>query len=106
MESPTDAPAGRSSSIGLILVRKKWSGQLVPRAASLGAFADAKKSSTTSESVKWPTIGWSCEASPRIVGASAAALARRVADGRLLFLATSRPNGAFLPFLRRYSSAV
>ena len=73
--------AGRSSTSGLTLVRRKWSGQLVPSAASRGCSAEARKSSTTSASVKWPTIGLSCEARPRIVGARAAALARRSASG-------------------------
>src|SRR3546814_10104475 len=62
MESSTGASARRSSSIGLTLVRRKWSGQLVPSAASAGAFSEARKSSTTSESVKCPTIGLSVEA--------------------------------------------
>ena len=51
MDASTVASAGRSSSIGLTFVRRKWSGQLVPSAASCGAFSDARKSSTASESV-------------------------------------------------------
>ena len=44
--------AGRSSTSGLTLVRRKWSGQEVPSPASRGCSAAARKSSTTSESVK------------------------------------------------------
>ncbi len=84
--------------MGLTLVRRKWSGQLVPSAASFGALALPRKSSTTSESVKCPTMGRSCDAMPRMVAAIAAALARRSATGSAAFFATALPNGSFLPW--------
>ena len=65
---------GRSTTSGRTLVRRKWSGQDVPSAASRGCSVEARKSRTTSASVKCPTCGLSVDASPRITGASAAAL--------------------------------
>ena len=53
----------------------------MPSAASRGCSACARKSSTTSVSVKCPTCGRSVEASPRSTGASAAARACRCGSG-------------------------
>ena len=81
-------PAGRRPAAAT-LVRRKWSGQDVPSAASRGCSLAARKSRTTSASVKCPTCGLSVRASPRITGASAAALIRRSAAG-----SASKPGSA------------
>ena len=104
--SSTEAVPGRSSTIGLTLVRRKWSGQLVPSSASRGCSAEARKSSTSSESVKWPTIGRSFEAIARTVGAIAAALARRSSAGSAAYPSRAGPNGSALLFAAMYSAAV
>ena len=83
--------------MGLTLVRRKWSGHEVPSAASRGCSAEARKSRTTSESVKWPTIGLSVDASPRMVGAIAAALVRRSASGSAAYPGNAGPKGSDLP---------
>ena len=78
----------------------------MPSAARAGAFSDARNSSTRGSSEKWPTVGLSCEAMPRMVGASAAAFARRSASGSAAFFFTAFPNGAFLPWVSRKACAV
>ena len=93
-ESSTEADAGRSSTSGFTLVRRKWSGHEVPSAPSRGCSAWARKSRTTSASVKCPTIGRSAEAMLRMVGASAAALARRSASGSAAYPSRAGPNGS------------
>ena len=90
----------------MTLVRRKWSGQLVPSAASRGCSALARKSSTTSESVKWPTMGLSCEAMDRTVGISAAARARRSADGSASWPGSAGPNGSGRECSAMYAAAV
>jgi len=75
------AAGGRSSTSGRTLVRRKWSGQEVPSAASTWCLVLATKSSTAGRSVKCPACGWSVEASPLVTGASSAARARRWASG-------------------------
>jgi hypothetical protein len=90
----------------LTLVRRKWSGQDVPRAASRGCSADTRKSRTAASSVKWPTIGRSADAMPRMVGASAAALARRSASGRAPYPSSAGPNGSGFAFASMYAAAV
>ena len=54
----------------------------------------ARKSSTASQSVKWPTCGRSVEARPRITGASAAARACRSASGSGVVARQRAPNGS------------
>ncbi len=87
-------------------MRRKWSGQLVPSWASRGCSEDARKSSTTSESVKWPTIGRSCEAIPRTVAAMAAAFARRSSAGSAAYPSSGGPNGSAAELASMYSAAV
>ncbi|MFC7479007.1 hypothetical protein ACFQX7_01505 [Luedemannella flava] len=78
-------------------MRRKWSGHEVPSAASRGCSARARKSSTTSASVKCPTCGRSADASPRSSGASSAARARRASSGSASKPATTGPNGSADP---------
>ena len=95
-----DASAGRSSTIGLTLVRRKWSGQLVPSAASRGCSALAEEfEHDDRSSVKCPTWALSVEASPRMKGASAAALARRSCSGSAAYPASAGPNGSAWPLV-------
>ena len=96
MLSSTEAEAGRSRTSGLTLVRRKWSGHDVPSSPRRGCSACPRNSRTTSASVKWPTIGRSADAMPRIVGARAAALARRSASGRAAYPSSAGPNGSAL----------
>ena len=95
------AVGGRSSTIGRTLVRRKWSGQDVPSAASRGCSARPRKSRTTSLSVKCPTCGRSVEASPRISGSRAAARACRSGVASGSYPGMAGPNGSALPVLRR-----
>ncbi len=97
---------GRSSTIGRTLVRRKWSGQDVPSAASSWSRSDARKSSTTSASVKWPTWRRSVDTRPRMSGAKAAARARRSSTGRGWFAGTAPPRGAGRPLRSMYPAAV
>ena len=97
--------AGRARA-GRTLVRRKWSGQDVPSAASRGCSAAARKSRTTAESVKWPTCGRSVEARPRTTGSRAAARSRRSASGSASNPGTTGPNGSGRPRSDRKVSAV
>ncbi|CAO0832074.1 hypothetical protein SMICM17S_11504 [Streptomyces microflavus] len=97
---------GRSSSSGLTFVRRKWSGQDVPSAASLGCSVRARKSRTAGESSKCPTWGRSWEARARMWGARAAARSRRSASGSAPYPSMTGPNGSAFPCSARNVSAV
>ena len=74
----------KSTTSGRILVRRKWSGQLVPSAASFSRSFEPTNSSTAGWSSKWPTLRSPAEIMPRIAGISRAAMARRSAAGKRL----------------------
>ena len=57
-------------------------------------------------SVKWPTIGRSCDATPRSSGASSAARARRLAGASGSNFLSLLPNGSFFECALMYFSAV
>ena len=78
----------------------------MPSSARRGWLRLARKSSTTLSSVKWPTIGRSCDATPRSVPPSSAARARRLAALSGSHFFTRAPNGFFFEFALMYFSAV
>jgi hypothetical protein len=96
-------PGSKSTTSGRILVRRKWSGQLVPSAAK-GAMPFAfTNSSTASWSSKCPTIRTSFDTMPRIAGISAAATSRRSAGGSAW---CSAPPNAGTSAVRRSSQSI
>ena len=101
------AAAGRSSTSGLTLVRRKWSGQRraergeprvlaagqeVEHLGRVGEVADHR-----------PVVRRRC---PRIVGARAAAFARRSASGRAAYPSRAGPNGSGRLCSAMYAAAV
>ena len=63
------------------------------------------KSSTTSASLKVPSIGASIDAIPRSVGARSAAFALRASGESGAHSLTSVPKGSFFPFAAKNFSA-
>ncbi|CAM5345588.1 hypothetical protein SVIOM74S_07243 [Streptomyces violarus] len=86
-------------------MRRKWSGQEVPSAASRGCSARARKSSTASESSKCPTCGRSCSDPPHVRCESRRPL-RRSASGSGSYPSSTGPNGSGRPRSARNRSAV
>ncbi len=84
-------------------MRRKWSGQLVPSAASGGMSCAPTNSSTASLSSKCPTMRTSFDTMPRMAGISRAATRRRSSGASA---AWRGPPKAGLPAVRASSQAM